>query len=590
MNLHLKILVACLLPLQVISGQVTHFEYDVDASRPDIDVIGIRLHVKGFHDTAAVFCMPAWAPGDYILSDFGQWVLDLKAFNQNDEAVPVVREGMNRWRIHAARDLAVIEYRVRDIPEDSTASLSTTTNEIQADFIYAAGNTLFGYLDGYRNQRFTVSYTLPAGWSLWCGLDSLGPNLYRADTYDHLVDCPVLAGGSVIKRYYFEVNNCRYDFLVNSDWEISMDSLMAYTRQSIEYQTNLFQETPFERYGFILNFYTHGYHFGAMEHENSSVYFLQPPVHLKDLRTSFYPLVLTHEFFHVWNPKRFKPNTLMPVHYQDSVKMKVMWFVEGFTEYYAKLTMVRAGVWPAAHFYNEMSMLAQQHHADNLEALSLQAARIGVAPTMYSQGALIAFMMDLYCRDKTDGAKSMDDVMIYLNKKFGRKNKSYNEEDLLDLMEKATGVDFGDLYKKHVRGKKSVKPKKLLSKAGLIFEERFSTFYGWNFDVDESNQLVVTTISDNSTATRLGLRVGDIITSVQGMPITDDMDSIRNVLARIDRLGVGDPITFEVERNGKIKKLKGKIRAHRQSDAVIREDPNADPRALHIRKGLFGLP
>jgi predicted metalloprotease with PDZ domain len=422
---------------------------------------------------------------------------------------------------------------------------------------------------------------------VWNSLDSIGINHYQASDYDELIDCPFIAGDSTIKPYSFSANNARYDMVVNSEWDIPMDSLMDYTRQAVDYQTNLFNETPFERYLFIFNFIMRGQNYGAMEHRNSSVYNMQPPVHVRNFRKSIYPLIISHEFFHCWNPKRFTFHQLKTFDYQDTVRLRHLWFIEGLTEYYAKLTMVRTGLWEPQDFLNEMSMLAYQRGLDNLEKLSLRAGEIGVAPTMYSQGALIAFMLDIYCREKTDNKKSMDDILIYLNEKYARKNKSFDEKEFLSILKEASGVDFKSLHRNYVRAKKLIPVKKYFNKAGLIYEEIYNPLYGWNFDVDDNNQLIVLSVSDKSTATSIGLQAGDVITKLQRKPVPADLDSIRTLLEQIGYLKINDTIDMIVERDGAVKHIHGLIRPGLSAEVKIRENPDATPKEKAILDGIL---
>ncbi len=573
--------------MPLLQAQSVSLEYTVDLTNPANGQIGVRMDIRNFQDTTATFYMPAWAPGDYIVSDFGKWITDFEASDTDGQPLPVYRRSSNEWTVYLSSRLATIRYTLRDIPEDSVASLAPTLNEIKPHFVYANGPTVFGYLKGHKETTCHVNYRIPDQWNLWCALDSTGIHRFRAVDYDELIDCPFIAGDSKLRPYSFFVNNARYDMVVNSEWDIPMDSLMDYTRKAVDYQTNLFGETPFERYLFIFHFISRGQYYGAMEHRNSSVYFMQPPIHVRNLRKSLYPLIIAHEFFHCWNPKRFTFHQLKTFDYQDTVRLKHLWFIEGLTEYYAKLTMVRTGLWQPQDFLNEMSMLAYQRGLDNLEKLSLRAGVIGVAPVMYSQGALIGFVLDIYCREETDNRKSLDDIMIYLNHHYARKNKSYEEKDFLSILKDASEVNMKSLHRNYVRAKKLIPAKKYFKKAGLLYEEIYHPFYGWNFDVDENNQLTVMSVSDQSTATAIGLQAGDVVTHLQLRPVPADLDSIRTLLESLKKLKVKDTIEITIERNGSVKRLNGRIRPNLSAEVRIRENPEAKPGERSILDGIL---
>ena len=51
-----------------------------------------------------------------------------------------------------------------------------------------------------------------------------------------------------------------------------------------------------------------------------------------------------HEFFHLWNVKRIRPDALGPFDYTKENYTKLLWVAEGITDYYGHLTLRRAGL------------------------------------------------------------------------------------------------------------------------------------------------------------------------------------------------------------------------------------------------------
>lgn len=69
--------------------------------------------------------------------------------------------------------------------------------------------------------------------------------------------------------------------------------------------------------------------------------------------------------------------------------------------------------------------------------------------------------------------------------------------------------------------------------------------------------LVVTEIEKNSPADQAGLRVSDVILTLNGMPVNNDYDVKKITLGHDFR--VGDTLTLEIIRDGKISKIKYKL-------------------------------
>ena len=54
--------------------------------------------------------------------------------------------------------------------------------------------------------------------------------------------------------------------------------------------------------------------------------------------------LVSHEFFHLWNVKRIRPDALGPFDYDKENHTKLLWVAEGVTDYYAEISLRRAGL------------------------------------------------------------------------------------------------------------------------------------------------------------------------------------------------------------------------------------------------------
>jgi predicted metalloprotease with PDZ domain len=64
---------------------------------------------------------------------------------------------------------------------------------------------------------------------------------------------------------------------------------------------------------------------------------------------------LAHEFFHLWNVKRIRPQGLEPIDYVRGNDTRDLWFSEGVTSYYQELALLRAGLIDRPTFYARMA-------------------------------------------------------------------------------------------------------------------------------------------------------------------------------------------------------------------------------------------
>src|SRR5205814_1526494 len=74
-----------------------------------------------------------------------------------------------------------------------------------------------------------------------------------------------------------------------------------------------------------------------------------------------------HEFFHLWNVKRIRPQGLEPVDYVHGNDTSDLWFSEGVTSTYGELALLRAGLVARRDFY--------AHVADEIHDLEERPAR-----------------------------------------------------------------------------------------------------------------------------------------------------------------------------------------------------------------------
>ena len=164
----------------------------------------------------------------------------------------------------------------------------------------------------------------------------------------------------------------------------------------------------------------------GMEHRNSTV--IASTATLASNRMGLLGTA-SHEFFHSWNVERIRPKTLEPFSFEDANISGELWLAEGFTNYYGRLTMLRAGLredtegvgaWagvingvnnsPGTKFRSavEMSRLAPFVDA----AVSIDSTYWqNTFYSYYTFGEAIALGLDLTLRDRSDSKITLDDYM-----------------------------------------------------------------------------------------------------------------------------------------------------------------------------------
>jgi len=138
--------------------------------------------------------------------------------------------------------------------------------------------------------------------------------------------------------------------------------------------------------------------------------------------------LLTHEFTHSWNGKYRRPAGLVRPDDQADETTELLWVYEGLTEYYSEILAVRSGFWTPAEY---RAALAAKYAA--LDAKTGRATRSLADTTFderlrltagphatfasarrasedyYDEGELIWLDADTLIRERTHGARSLDD-------------------------------------------------------------------------------------------------------------------------------------------------------------------------------------
>jgi predicted metalloprotease with PDZ domain len=248
----------------------------------------------------------------------------------------------------------------------------------------------------------------------------------------------------------------------------------------VNYQTGLMKEAPFPEYTFFFHI-GRRYGGGGMEHRNSTAIAVDSGAAL--------PGVSAHEFFHLWNVKRIRPQSLEPVDRTREMFTPALWFAEGVTNTYASYTLVRTGLWSKSDFLDDLGdaittlETRPAHRWQSAEASSLTAwfekYALYNGPqfsiSYYNKGQLLGVGLDLVIRDATDNRASLDDVMRYLNQQYAHQGRFYPDsrgirmaaEDVIRQFRTDHAADLSDFFRRYVSGTDELPFANWLAVAGL---------------------------------------------------------------------------------------------------------------------------
>ena len=258
--------------------------------------------------------------------------------------------------------------------------------------------------------------------------------------------------------------------------------------------------------------------------------------------------LLAHEYFHTWNaPRLGEPSTPHPLGY---------WFSEGFTDFYTRRLMLRAGLISADAFAEQWNDMLRRYAASPYRAAPNEAIAAkywddeDAEKMQYQRGALLAVGIDQRLRERGVPG-GLDAVMRTQAARFAAAHDKPVATELFADTARRFGVDVRADIAAHVeRGKPLLLgPDAFGACARVVTEERSVFARGWNAEATEAAGNVVTGLDPASPAYAAGLRNGmKLLARIAGTPDDARVDYVM----RVSDAGVERVIRFRPTGAGKL--------------------------------------
>ncbi|CAN5405175.1 PDZ domain-containing protein [soil metagenome] len=447
--------------------------YSVHIAAPEGHTVQVEL--RFLPDAEAVeVTLPAWCPGSYIIRDYARFVRDLAVVAEDGSARKVVKTDKQTWRIDraGAKELTVT-YGLYG------HDLTVRTNHIDADHAFLHGPATFIYPVNQRAAPIEVQLHCHDSWSLTTAAQHTG-RLVHAVGIDELYDHPIHLG---IVRSYAVRAHLPVELVIWGERApggmFDEQRLATDLAAIVDDHVARFGEAPFAAYTFLLMLSHEAY--GGLEHRASSVNLFHP--HFAATRKAYEGLLelLSHELFHAWNGKRIAPQGLLDFDLSREAYTPCLWVMEGVTSHYDRFALRSSNRISAKSFLDKIlddwaRLVATPGRArQSLEQSSFDAwiklykadeSNLNTTVSYYLKGGLVLFVLDLEIRRRTEGAKTLDDVLRLLWTRYGKPREAHPDE-LQPLFEEATGLELGEVFDRQVRGTHDPELAKELAHVGL---------------------------------------------------------------------------------------------------------------------------
>ena len=503
--------------------------------------------------------MAVWTPGSYLIREYERHVEGMSASDPARGTLIIEKTRKNRWRI-AVNGAASVRLRYRVYAHE----MSVRTNWVDEEFALLNGApTFITLLESPSRRPHEVRIVLPRGWrrSLSGMTAGATANTYLAEDYDTLVDSPIVAGSPSV--YEFRVEG-RPHYLVNFRERGVWNGRQAVgdLAKVAAAIASFWGEMPFDRFYF---FNIIGSARNGLEHKHSTV--MNIPLDATGTRSGYldWLSLASHEYFHAWNGKRLRPVELGPFDYENEVYTRSLWFVEGVSDYYADLMLVRAGVATGEEFLRALSTQIRglQSTPGRLEQ-SVEMASYdawikyyrsdentpNTAISYYVKGAVIGFLLDARLRKLTGGASSLDEVVRLMRKRFSG-DAGYAPADIRSAVLEAAGAahapDMRLWMQRILETTAELDYGDALDWFGLRMTPPQTAARPWLGITTRVNdgKTVVTGVRRGSPAAEAGLSLLDEIRAVNGQPL-----EAGQLGQRLAGLSPETPVTLTIGRSG----------------------------------------
>jgi predicted metalloprotease with PDZ domain len=555
------------------------YSYTIDLKNITKDMVEVKLQTPKITEETVVFSFPKAIPGSYARKDFGRFIKDFTAIDRSGNKLKTEKINDNQYRISNAGLLASLTYKVSD-----------TWDEKHKDFIFQPGGSnidagknvvinnhaFYGYFEGYNSLPIEIEITKPADFYGATNLkvEKQGPekDFIKAKNYVYLADNPIIYAKPDTTSFY--AGKTRINVAVYSaTGKVNSQKIAGYLKPITNALQNFFTELPVKSYQFLYFFEDSdkgltnrdkgegGY--GALEHNYSSLYYLPEIDYEKRLKSMVYDVSM-HEFLHILTPLNLHSTEIANFNFTEPKMSQHLWLYEGVTEYFSELVQLQNSLITEKEYFDAVRKKINQAEEYGNFSMTEMSSHVmedkfqKKYSSVYNRGAVIALMLDLSIREKTNDSKDLKSVIVSLTKKYGP-DKPFDDQQFFSDFIASSHPEVESFINSYIVGSQPLDFETYFNKLGYEYatKKNINVYYPGKLGVryEASNKTFVFTDVEKNT---LKIRNDDVFLSANNEVVTSD-----NVENLIDKYFMNNTdhaeISVTVLREGKEQVLSGKL-------------------------------
>lgn len=526
--------------------------------------------------------MASWTPGSYKIRDYAGQVPKLFARSGEGQELEVKKMDKRTWAVvMRGKNSVRLNYRVWCYEH------TVRTPYINADHASIIPAGVLIYPSSYQGPS-SVHVTPYEAWDqMHCGLQRHPDDAWTllAPNRDVLLDAPIEVGQQ--EELQFEAAGIPHTIAITGAHNADRVRMTEDFAAIVEAATEVFGHNPNQHYTFLVQNTPDSY--GGLEHLNStSMIYGRWNYDTESGWLRFLGLV-SHEYFHLWNVKRVRPEALGPFDYSCEVYTPSHWITEGFTSYFDDLVLRRSGIMSEARYldiaasnmnsaYNRPGDSIQtvaeasfdawiKHYANNANSHN-----VGIS--YYTKGAVLAMYLDAYILKASKGKRRLDDVLRSLYEAYREDpSRGYSEAEFSTVLSKVAGEDMGWFMERHVHGTERVDLASALAGIGAKLTDRSDPDGVMRLGISTTSDHSVRYVVDGHPAYEAGIMPDDEILAVNGWRFEGDWKRF------LKNAQPGENLVITLSRAGQLRTIEVPLFLSKRHDFQIQADPDADKKA-----------
>jgi predicted metalloprotease with PDZ domain len=453
---------------------------EVDATEISRALLHSKIEIPASPGELVVW-YPKWIPGVHAPAGPVQNMAGLRFETAKGDVLTWRRddEEMNRFIVTvpagADRVIARLDY-ICNQPSVNSSGVDSYGNSLVGVINW---NTVLLYPESAAidADTATVRLKLPAGWKYGTALrlekeTPEGVN-FAAGTLRRVVDSPLICGEN-FRSVELTGKNTPPTFLHLTSEAASAiqldDKLIAQYRKLVAEAVVLFGGARFEQYHFLV-VCSDRMPGNGLEHLESSFNVVGERDLVEEKKMKSWAMyLLPHEFVHSWCGKFRRPAAMVTTSFHRPERTRLLWVYEGLTQYLGEVLAVRSGLMPFDQYLpalaNKLSYLRQTTGREwrplddtaaaswTLRAHSPAWSQLRRSQDYYDEGLVNWLEADALIREKTGGAKSLDD---FCRKFFATARatdlnvtdpavKPYELKEVIGILKELTNEDWDKFF------------------------------------------------------------------------------------------------------------------------------------------------